>query len=182
MPPYLTWLLIGWGVLTGILIILLIYRCTLTMQEDDQLFLDPEPRGLTMRALRIFATIVLLINVCGASSPDDRQITDPKSIASTSNPAAHPVPIDDLYYTRNVAGGAWSPDGKHVVFTTDMSGRLNLWKVMRLEAGRFNSRNLTIANSTRHGRRMVSGSSTSRTRAATNCGISMPSQPRAAKS
>jgi len=82
-----------------------------------------------MRALRIFATIVLLINVCGASSPDDRQITDPKSIASTSNPAAHPVPIDDLYYTRNVAGGAWSPDGKHVVFTTDMSGRLNLWKV-----------------------------------------------------
>src|SRR6266699_2149007 len=78
-----------------------------------------------MRALRIFATIVLLINVCGASSPDDRQITDPKSIASTSNPAAHPVPIDDLYYTRNVAGGAWSPDGKHVVFTTDMSGQLN---------------------------------------------------------
>src|SRR5437764_753481 len=112
MPPYLTWLLIGWGVLTGILIILLIYRGT-----------------LTMRALRIFATIVLLINVCGASSPDDRQITDPKSIASTSNPAAHPAPIDDLYYTRNVAGGAWSPDGKHVVFTTDMSGRLNLWKV-----------------------------------------------------
>jgi len=75
-----------------------------------------------MRVLRIFATIVLLINICGASSPDDRQITDPKSIASTSNPAAHPVPIDDLYYTRNVAGGAWSPDGKQVVFTTDMSG------------------------------------------------------------
>jgi len=28
-------LLIGWGVLTGILVILLIYRSTLTMQEDD---------------------------------------------------------------------------------------------------------------------------------------------------
>jgi dipeptidyl aminopeptidase/acylaminoacyl peptidase len=82
-----------------------------------------------MRAFRIFATIILLINVCGASSPDDRQITDPKFIASASNPAARPVPIDDLYYTRNVAGGAWSPDGKQVVFTTDMSGRLNLWKV-----------------------------------------------------
>jgi len=73
-----------------------------------------------MRAFRIFATIILLINVSGASSPDDRQITDPKFIASASNPAAHPVPIDDLYYTRNVAGGAWSPDGKQVVFTTDM--------------------------------------------------------------
>lgn len=29
-----------WGVLTGVLIILLIYRSTLTMHEDDQLFLD----------------------------------------------------------------------------------------------------------------------------------------------
>jgi multisubunit Na+/H+ antiporter MnhB subunit len=29
-----------WGVLTGILIVLLIYRSTLTMHEDDQLFLD----------------------------------------------------------------------------------------------------------------------------------------------
>ena len=64
-----------------------------------------------------------------ASSPDDRQITDPKSITSESNAAAHPVPIEDLYYTRTVFGSAWSPDGKQVSFTTDMSGRLNLWKV-----------------------------------------------------
>jgi uncharacterized membrane protein SpoIIM required for sporulation len=33
-------LLTVWGVLTGVLIILLIYRSTLTMHEDDQLFLD----------------------------------------------------------------------------------------------------------------------------------------------
>ena len=39
MSPMIV-LLIGWGVLTGILVILLIYRSTLTMQEDDQLFLD----------------------------------------------------------------------------------------------------------------------------------------------
>ena len=31
---------IVWGALTGILIVLLIYRGTLTMHEDDQLFLD----------------------------------------------------------------------------------------------------------------------------------------------
>jgi uncharacterized membrane protein len=33
-------LLIVWGVLTVVLILLLIYRSTLTMHEDDQLFLD----------------------------------------------------------------------------------------------------------------------------------------------
>jgi len=36
----LMWPLIVWGVITAILIVLLIYRSTLTMHEDDQLFLD----------------------------------------------------------------------------------------------------------------------------------------------
>jgi len=34
------WPLVAWGVLTGILVVLLIYRSTLVMHEDDQLFLD----------------------------------------------------------------------------------------------------------------------------------------------
>jgi hypothetical protein len=33
-------LLIAWGAFTAVLIILLIYRSTLSMQEDDQLFLN----------------------------------------------------------------------------------------------------------------------------------------------
>lgn len=33
-------LLVAWGVLTTVLVVLMIYRGTLTMQEDDQLFLD----------------------------------------------------------------------------------------------------------------------------------------------
>jgi len=36
----MTTLLIVWGALTVVLIILLIYRGTLNMHEDDQLFLD----------------------------------------------------------------------------------------------------------------------------------------------
>ena len=39
MTP-LVWLLIVWGALTAVLVVLLIYRSTLTMHEDDQLFLD----------------------------------------------------------------------------------------------------------------------------------------------
>ena len=65
----------------------------------------------------------------GSTSPEDRSLTDPKSVSSESNTGAHPVPIDDLYYTRSASGAAWSPDGKDVVLTTDLSGRQNLWKV-----------------------------------------------------
>jgi dipeptidyl aminopeptidase/acylaminoacyl peptidase len=78
------------------------------------------------------AAVVLLAAspfVFGQNSPDDRQITDPKSIVSQANPSAGPVPIAQLYYTRSTFGPAWSPDGREVVFTTNLSGRLNLWKV-----------------------------------------------------
>ena len=79
---------------------------------------------------------VLLVFCCGlfasdtvATGPDDRPLTQPKSVLSATNPDARPAPIDDLYYTRSVFGAAWSPDGQQIVFTTDMSGRFNLWKV-----------------------------------------------------
>jgi hypothetical protein len=36
----LTALLIVWAAITAVLVVLLIYRSTLSMQEDDQLFLD----------------------------------------------------------------------------------------------------------------------------------------------
>ncbi len=40
MAPIIDYLLVIWGVLTAALVALLIYRSTLTMHEDDQLFLD----------------------------------------------------------------------------------------------------------------------------------------------
>lgn len=87
-----------------------------------------------MRLKRVLG--VLLVIYCGgcallaaSTGPDDRPVTDPKSVVSASNPAARPAPIDDLYYTRNVFGAAWSPDGQQIVFTSDISGRYNLWKV-----------------------------------------------------
>ncbi len=38
--PLMITLAIAWGAVTTVLIVLLIYRGTLTMHEDDQLFLD----------------------------------------------------------------------------------------------------------------------------------------------
>src|SRR5436309_4381974 len=64
-----------------------------------------------------------------ARSPEERTVTDPSSIASAPNAAARPIPIDDLFFSRNITDPAWSPDGKEIAFSTNLTGRLNLWKV-----------------------------------------------------
>jgi dipeptidyl aminopeptidase/acylaminoacyl peptidase len=80
--------------------------------------------------MRLLFGILLLTAVTFAQSgPKDRQPTDPKSVSASSYPSAKPVPVEDLYYTRAVSGAAWSPDGKEVSLTTNLTGRLNLWKV-----------------------------------------------------
>jgi len=83
------------------------------------------------RALRFWIVIscCLCASLAGPTGPDDRALTDPKSVLSASNALARPAPVDDLYYTRSVFGAAWSPDGQQIVFTSDISGRSNLWKV-----------------------------------------------------
>lgn len=83
------------------------------------------------RRFGIFVVILafLCATLAGSTGPDDRAITDPKSVVSAANSVARPAPVDDLYYTRSVFGAAWSPDGQQVLFTSDISGRFNLWKV-----------------------------------------------------
>ncbi len=78
---------------------------------------------------RKLAAALAAILLLGVSGPNDRQITDPHSIHSTSNPNAGPVTVEDLFFSRNVGGPAWSPDGHEIVFTTNLTGRNNLWKV-----------------------------------------------------
>jgi len=53
MMSMLMWPLIIWGVLTGVLVVLLIYRSTLTMHEDDQLFLDDSASGMAQEQAEI---------------------------------------------------------------------------------------------------------------------------------
>jgi hypothetical protein len=70
MSP-LIWLLIVWGVLTAILIILLIYRSTLTMQEDDQLFLNESESHMQMEQTELLMKvnkITPIVKVLGAVS------------------------------------------------------------------------------------------------------------------
>jgi Tfp pilus assembly protein PilN len=65
------WLLTVWGVLTGVLVILLIYRGTLTMQEDDQLFLDESASAMAKEQTELLAKVSKinpLVKVLGATS------------------------------------------------------------------------------------------------------------------
>jgi uncharacterized membrane-anchored protein YhcB (DUF1043 family) len=67
----LMWPLIVWGVLTGVLIILLIYRSTLTMHEDEQLFLDDSNSGMAQEQQELMAKldkVTPLVKWLGAAS------------------------------------------------------------------------------------------------------------------
>ena len=69
--PTLFVLLIVWGVLTAALIALLIYRGTLTMQEDDQLFLDESESHMAREQIEIMEKVNKLgpfVKILGTAS------------------------------------------------------------------------------------------------------------------
>jgi hypothetical protein len=50
-------MLIAWGAVTGVLIVLLIYRSLISMKEDDQLFLSPGEAGLEQEQREIISRL-----------------------------------------------------------------------------------------------------------------------------
>lgn len=71
MSSPMVWLLSAWGILTGILVILLIYRSTLTMHEDDQLFLEESESHMQQEQMEIMHKVNRIspyVKVLGAVS------------------------------------------------------------------------------------------------------------------
>lgn len=82
-----------------------------------------------MRMLRYPAVAALAIVLAAAvSGPNERQLTDPKSVTAPSSSKAWRVPVEDLFVTRLINSAALSPDGAEVAITTNLTGRTNLWK------------------------------------------------------
>jgi len=70
MSP-LVGLLVAWGVLTAILIVLLIYRSTLSMHEDDSIFLNESDSHMEKEQVDILKKmnkITPIVKVLGALS------------------------------------------------------------------------------------------------------------------
>jgi hypothetical protein len=64
-------LLIVWAVLTGILVLLLIYRSTLTLHEDEQLFLDDASANLRLEQEELqvrMKRVAPYVRILGAAS------------------------------------------------------------------------------------------------------------------
>ena len=87
-----------------------------------------------MRLLLRFVIVVLMSTLAVSQSLTPPQaITDPKQI--TAKPDANveqgeeSLSLERLYMTRQIGDTAWSPDGKTIVFVSNITGRNNLWLV-----------------------------------------------------
>ena len=68
----LTSLMVSWGVVTAVLVVLVIYRVTLSSKEDDQIFIDAaeqhhyrEQQELVARITRLAKPIIALAVISG---------------------------------------------------------------------------------------------------------------------
>ncbi|HWF01040.1 MAG TPA: S9 family peptidase [Caulobacteraceae bacterium] len=83
-----------------------------------------------LRALAFWLAAAPSLALCAVTEGvPPRPLTDPHAITSVTLQGAGPVPIPDLFYLRSAMGGAWTPDGKSVVISTNLTGRFNLWRV-----------------------------------------------------
>ncbi|MBI3670497.1 MAG: hypothetical protein HY237_12035 [Acidobacteria bacterium] len=56
----LLYLAVAWGIITGVLILLLIYRSILSSKEEDQLFLDAAEEHMAAEQREIVARLIRL--------------------------------------------------------------------------------------------------------------------------
>jgi dipeptidyl aminopeptidase/acylaminoacyl peptidase len=84
-----------------------------------------------MRVIAAFAIVMSMSTLTLAQNlPVPQAVTDPKQIASKPNAQVEKnLSIEKLYMTRQVGRSDWSPDGKQIVFVSNISGRNNLWLV-----------------------------------------------------
>src|SRR6184192_4333804 len=84
-----------------------------------------------MRTPLLFAIVITMSTIALTQTlPASQAVADPKQISSKSKAQVEKnLSIEKLYMTRAIGATAWSPDGKTIVFVSNISGRNNLWLV-----------------------------------------------------
>ncbi|MGQ2932118.1 MAG: TolB family protein, partial [Sphingopyxis sp.] len=82
-----------------------------------------------MRSILTAMLLATAAPVFAQVATPDRPVTDPRTIASPANPEAKPVPLDDIGVTRALYDAVWSADGKNIFIATDLTGRVNIWRM-----------------------------------------------------
>src|SRR5438477_10904962 len=87
-----------------------------------------------MRNRAIFLMIIAMSTVAISQMlPTPQAITDPKQVISRPDAEVEQgeqsLSLERLYMTRAVGSTAWSPDGKTIVFVTNITVRNNNWLV-----------------------------------------------------
>ncbi len=74
---------------------------------------------------------LLLIAVASVAQelPSPKAVTDPVKLESLSLADFQPIPLEKFFMARQFEGATWSPDGKQIAFTSNISGRMNIWIV-----------------------------------------------------
>lgn len=85
-----------------------------------------------MRLILTAALLAAATPLAAQVATPARPITDPKTLSSPANPAAQAVPLDDIGVTRALYDAVWSADGRQIFIATDLTGRVNIW---RMDAG-----------------------------------------------
>ena len=85
------------------------------------------------RGFLCFAIVMGMSTLALSQITAPTAITDPKTISSKPDAnveqGEESLSLPRLYMTRQIGGTAWSPDGKMIVFVSNITGRNNLWLV-----------------------------------------------------
>lgn len=60
-------------------------------------------------------------------TPASRLVSEP--LVSVRRPGARPLDLEPLYFTHAIRAARWSADGQSIYFESNVTGRLNVWRV-----------------------------------------------------
>jgi dipeptidyl aminopeptidase/acylaminoacyl peptidase len=75
----------------------------------------------------VWCAVGLVSFAAYADGPAERKPTDPMAVTSMHGPASIPLPVEALLTTTRIGGVTLSSDGRMLAYTSNASGRPNLW-------------------------------------------------------